>query len=129
MVSSEIRPFGFIVESGDNKTAFLSQKPEQIMSSGNFNQVPFMIGFTTREGMLAEIVKHFRKEEVPFDTYIPWNFGFDHNKPEVKALGDRIKKFYFGNEEPSPNNIIKTYDVGLDFKFFYDDFVFFLVGI
>ncbi|XP_044253151.1 uncharacterized protein LOC123004101 [Tribolium madens] len=116
LVASEIRPFGPVVESGDSKTAFLAQEPFQIILSGNFIQVPLMIGFTSREGMLAQLFKDCRKEFSVHD-YIPWFFGY--SKEETKALSATIKNFYFGNEEPSAKNVIKAFDLVTDIIFLY----------
>ncbi|XP_015838032.2 alpha-esterase like protein E3 isoform X1 [Tribolium castaneum] len=116
LVANEIRPFGPVVESGDKKAAFLTQEPYEIILSGNFNQVPVMIGFTSREGMLAQMFKDCRKD-FSVQDHIPWTFGY--SKEEAKAVTTTVKKFYFGNEEPSADNVVKAFDLASDVFFLY----------
>jgi hypothetical protein len=68
--------------------------------------VPYMTGFTTAETMH---IVFFKDGEV--DTYeeaIPWTFGYQEKTEESKAVAQKIKEFYLGNEEASKKNILKV---------------------
>lgn len=46
------RPFGLVIEPVSKKTAFLTKKPIDIISSGGYNKVPMIFGYNSMEGNL-----------------------------------------------------------------------------
>jgi hypothetical protein len=82
-----------------------------MMAQKNY-PVPFMTGFTTAETMH---IVFFRDGEV--DTYeeaVPWSFGYQEKTEDSKAVAQKIKEFYLGNEEASKKNILKVDQVSLE---------------
>ncbi|RZC31955.1 uncharacterized protein BDFB_007202 [Asbolus verrucosus] len=111
VVASERRPFGLVIEEKSNGSAFITEEPMNIMLSGKFNHVPLMTGYTTAEGMCFELFKNPNCPNRPtFEDIIPWFFGYQLGSAESKAVAEKIKKFYYGSEEPSSANIGKKYD-------------------
>lgn len=43
-------PFGPIVEPSDAPGAFLSQTPQEVIKSGKFGQVPWLVSYLTEDG-------------------------------------------------------------------------------
>ncbi|KAJ3619367.1 hypothetical protein MTP99_005055 [Tenebrio molitor] len=116
--ASELRPFGVVVEKNSNEPAFLRDEPVTLLAEKKFHQVPFMIGFTSSEGMCFEVFKDPNNPDRPtIEDLIPWGLGYEPGTAESQALATKIKKFYFGDEEPSQKNISKRYDLMTDVMF------------
>lgn len=84
------------------------------MLSGNYNKVPLLIGYCNREGMLTEIFNKLTgKQPVhdDFESSIPYIMNLKRGSPESKQLAQKIKDFYYGDEEPSLDTIGIFYDV------------------
>lgn len=117
MIASELRPFGFVIESMiNNKLPIMTEEPLPAMVGGRFNHVPFIIGFTSTEGM--EICKNLKIENIQIlENFVPWSFDYDLNKTEKAEMSKKFQEFYFGEEDPykQPN---KIYDVGYFYLFF-----------
>ncbi|KAF5273127.1 hypothetical protein FQA39_LY07617 [Lamprigera yunnana] len=108
-----VRPFGPVVENVTVMSPFLTKDPVDVLLSGDFNHVPMIIGFNSREGMLAvgeskrmgleiEFMSNFQKA-VPHLMKIPPNSDLS------MKLAEKIKSFYYGSEIPSLNNINQYY--------------------
>jgi carboxylesterase type B len=116
MAGSEIRPFGVVVEKNSKEPAFLPEEPMKLLAEKKFQQVSFMIGFTSNEGIAFEVFKIPEKPNGPtMEDLIPWYLGYKARTAECKALAAKIKKFYFGDEEQWRKNIAKNYDVSEQF--------------
>ena len=98
---------GYVIERSSPE-AFIDDEPMKLISSGRFNQVPFMLGFTTAEGMLFDL---FFKELGDIREIVPWSFGYEADAPETDLVAYRIQEFYFGDEEYSSKIVSKKYDV------------------
>ena len=98
---------GFVVETNSSQP-FLDDEPMNIITSGRFNQVPFMVGYTTGEGMIFDLM---RRELKDFRDVVPWFFGYERDAPETRTIADKIKKFYFGDDEVSPKTVTQKYNV------------------
>lgn len=96
MILGEQRPYGPIVEK-PNKTAFITKHPFELITSGNYNHVPLLIGYTSHEGLLMEIVRKLFPGLDNLWTYratIPWILNAtDEVKDEIETLMSN----YYGN--------------------------------
>ncbi|KAF2892582.1 hypothetical protein ILUMI_13585 [Ignelater luminosus] len=112
-IPSEIRPFGPVVEASTKEPTFLSEEPIDLISSGRFNQVPLMIGYTSREGMLSEIITKNRYGEVrlitDFERAVPYMLNMPKGSEMSKKVAERIKRYFYGDSEPSLDNIDQYY--------------------
>lgn len=111
------------MEKGHKEMAFLPSDPMNLISSGEYNQVPFMIGFTSREGMLFEIMTKFRFGEIKFvrdfEHSVPFSLNLPKGSELSKTIAKKIKSFYYGDEEPSHDNIDQYYMVSnINYSFF-----------
>lgn len=78
-----------------------------------------MIGFTTREGMLGEVIMKDRYGEfkviTEFEEAIPYFLNIPKNSDMFKKTAQRIKRFYFGDEEPTLENVDRYYVVSFEY--------------
>lgn len=100
-----------------NEEAFLTEQPVDILSSGNYQKVPFMSGYTSREGMLVVISENRAKtlhkslQSFDFETMVPFKLNHKPGSANSKKIADAIRKFYFGNEQLSEKTIDNFYMV------------------
>ncbi|KAJ3645083.1 hypothetical protein Zmor_022770 [Zophobas morio] len=127
-MEEEIIPYkpryvGFVIETS-SKEPFMIEEPINIMISGHFNQVPFLIGYNTLEGAVLDVLKKPGQPEAPdFEQLIPWSFGYEVGSPESKAVAAKLQKFYFGDEDYSQKLLRKKYDVLSDTHFIFGIYV------
>jgi carboxylesterase type B len=109
-----VRPQGPVIEH-KSPEAFLSEYPLDIIRSGQYNHVPIMIGYTTREGMLAEILQKRNPLNAwkDFESAVPNFLALERGSDMSKLIAQRIKEFYYGDEEPFTNNKDKYYLVNI----------------
>lgn len=62
------------------------------------------MGYNDLEGMMAEIVNG-DKLKANFDNQVPYELNLDEGSKEFKQVARRIKKFYYGDAEPTRENI------------------------
>lgn len=109
------RPHGPVVEKPTSEPAFLLEDPVKLLKSGNYAKVPLMIGFTTREGILGEIIMRDRQGEFKvttnFEESIPHFLNIPKHSETHKKTAKRIKNFYYGEEEPTLDNVDRYYVV------------------
>lgn len=97
------RPYGVAIEK-PSRYAFLAEQLKSIWQSGTYNKVPILIGYTDAEGILSAIyaarggVEPIHKS---FEGFVPSLFGLEKDSNISKQIADKIKKFYYGNKEPS----------------------------
>lgn len=117
LIASIIRPFGPVIER-KSSGAFLSEEPSTIIKSGAYNHVPIIIGYTTREGMLSEIYQKPKpyKPVTDFELCIPHFMKLQLGSNISKMVAKQIKEFYFGDKEPSTENVDKFYIVSQTVK-------------
>lgn len=121
---SDPRPFAPVVEKPSNEPAILTEEPLDIIISGNYNKVPLIVGYNNAEGLLMEVMLKKEKQQlVPnFDLAIPYYLGLKKGSTEWLELIERMKEFYFGQEEPTTENLDKYVLVcQIFFSFRYPD--------
>ncbi|KAF5299074.1 hypothetical protein FQR65_LT09432 [Abscondita terminalis] len=116
-----IRGMGPVIENSNSPDPIITQKPEEIILSGNYNHVPLIIGFNSREGMLADVLnREFRRHGhaiKDFENKVPHNMNVAKGSALSKSIADKIKSFYYGNETPTENNKNQYYLVHGDNQF------------
>lgn len=123
MYASEMRPHGPIMEKTTDEEAFLPAEPIDLILSGRYNKVPFMAGYTDMEGMLFEIMaarSGSSRITQDFELFVPHPLRFPKGSPGSKQVAQKIKKFYFGDEDMTLENAEKDFIVRLS------DLIFFL---
>ncbi|KAK5647709.1 hypothetical protein RI129_002601 [Pyrocoelia pectoralis] len=104
---------GPAIEKPTAKFPFIVQEPLDIILSKNYNHVPIMIGFTSREGMLFDLLNRIKYGDVKlvtdFETEIPYVMKVQKGSGLSKTISEKIKAFYYGKEVPSNDNINQYY--------------------
>lgn len=72
------------------------------MTSGEYNKVPFMTGYTDKEGYLVDLLIDMKLQAVQ-DTYdcnksllVPYQFNLSPGTPTHEAVKSKIEEFYKG---------------------------------
>jgi len=87
---------------------FMSQEPIDLMTSGNFQHVPWMVGITDDEGAsrayaFLEDKAGVKEFEEKFEKLGPLMFGFHDGQSEApKIMAKKVKDFYWGSSEIGP---------------------------
>ncbi|XP_018575290.1 juvenile hormone esterase-like [Anoplophora glabripennis] len=109
--------FAPIIEKPSN-TAFITENPIDIIKSGNYNQVPLMFGYTTREGMFLAALPllaaskglPFKKNPPNLEDAIPWRIGLESGSDISKQVCEKLKKTYFQGPDLVDNTYVMTTD-------------------
>nr|QIK02111.1 carboxylesterase 11 [Holotrichia parallela] len=114
------RPLGPVVEKiSPHEPAFLSEDPLDIMLQGRYHKVPFLLGYTSREGMLIELTVPKKHHLLgTFEEAIPYNLRIPKGSHLSLKTAKKIKQFYYGNKEPSLDDMEPLYKLHTD-NFFY----------
>ncbi|CAG9764858.1 unnamed protein product [Ceutorhynchus assimilis] len=110
--ASEKRPFSVVIES-PNETAFITKDLRELIKEGNYNDLPIMIGYTDKEGMVLETAKTYNVELPPFkmENIIPAEL----NLLEGSADSQKVVKILEGIYSKQPND--EHYDELTDTSF------------
>ncbi|CAG9814134.1 unnamed protein product [Phaedon cochleariae] len=98
-----------------NGTELISERPIDHIKSGNYNQVPMMIGYCSNEGLLAATgdemfhVPYSKGEEHNLDLFIPWFMEIQKESTESELVCRRIADVYL-KEENISNKFLLTSD-------------------
>lgn len=103
--------------------AFITKHPLDIITSGEFAQIPYINGITTDDGALKSptiynnnsLVERLNKE---FDHVAPMVLHYDHH-PSSKKISAKIKEFYFQNRDIDNTTKAEVTDVITDALFYY----------
>lgn len=99
------------VETSTSEERFLPDSPINILKSGNYNKVPVIIGATSNEGLLMNIITMHLKDDIePANDaeYAPYWLNVSHEK--AVQVGKRIKDHYYTGKIPSDENKQCYYD-------------------
>ncbi|XP_060536974.1 uncharacterized protein LOC132708568 [Cylas formicarius] len=88
------RPFSPVIEKS-SPTAFLSKHPLEVLKSGEFNQVPMIVGCTSEEGWRFDT---FKQSQSCIEQGIPWYFHLKPGTEEYERVNKSFKAFYDGYE-------------------------------
>ncbi|KAI4462831.1 carboxylesterase [Holotrichia oblita] len=110
-----------IVESPSSQEPFLSERPIDILLSGDYTQVPYLTGFNDLEGLLMETNSLALTGESmlieDFTEFVPFDLDIVPGSEEERALSQRIKAFYYGDTKPSRDDIMPAVELYSDFIF------------
>lgn len=117
---SHIRPYGPVIENVTNEPAFIAKDPLSIILSGDYNKVPFIIGYNNREGMYLKTRTKTQDGQytydIDFETMIPFDLNLQKGSADSLEIVTLMKHFYFGNEELNETNVDNCYMVEYSFN-------------
>lgn len=96
---SELMYAPSIEKNFDGVEAFLTEKPYQLLTRGNYTKVPLIIGFTNEEGyfFIGADDAVVSKSILDFEFALPNNVEFP-SELEKKRVAGEIKEMYMGDE-------------------------------
>ncbi|XP_044731133.1 neuroligin-3-like [Chrysoperla carnea] len=106
------RVLGPIVESSEgDDPKFLLGKPELLCTKGEFIKVPLLIGTNSCDGMV-HTTNDYLDKLLPLnftdpELLVPRFMNIPKGTPQSLEIGQRIMKYYYGNETPSRRNAEK----------------------
>lgn len=101
-----------------NPEAFITDHPLDIMASGKYNKVPIIIGYTSREGMLLEVLGKINDKKLEyrlkdFEKAIPLHYNLTKGTPISKTVAKKIEDFYYGKSQSLEEDVDKFYIVSI----------------
>ncbi|XP_072935434.1 juvenile hormone esterase-like isoform X1 [Epargyreus clarus] len=99
---------------------FLEKSPFDIITSGDYEKVLMLYGFTTMEGLFRMDLfdvwsNHMNKK---FSDFLPGDLKFK-TKEEKNLIAKKVKHFYFGDKPVSPETVLGYVDYFTDVLFVY----------
>ncbi|CAG9814179.1 unnamed protein product [Phaedon cochleariae] len=101
-----------------NGTEVISERPIDLLKSGKYQQVPLMIGYNSKEGLLAVNsdgmfhTPYQDEEKHNLDLFIPWFMDIPKGCSESKQICDKFANVYLNGE-----NVHDKYLLPSDFYF------------
>ncbi|XP_077284723.1 esterase FE4-like [Arctopsyche grandis] len=101
--------------------SFLSKLPTDFLKEGNFANVPLILGYNNGEGMglIKNNVKKAAIINADFTRKVPRDIAKAVSPEQLKAIGESVKKFYFGNGEIDKNCFELINNLEGDYNFIY----------
>ncbi|XP_063890931.1 carboxylic ester hydrolase isoform X12 [Helicoverpa armigera] len=111
--------FGPCVER-DTEGAFLTESPLTILKNGDFEKLPMLYGFANMEGLFRIDMFNVWKDKMnsKFAEFLPADLKFETDGAREEVI-ELIKKFYFGGQPVSNDNILRYVDYFSDVPFVY----------
>ncbi|XP_060524235.1 juvenile hormone esterase-like [Cylas formicarius] len=92
--------------------AFLSENPYDLLESGNFNQVPILIGMTSEESLaFVNSISMAESEAKKLDSEAEYIYPYDfeaENPDNEKTIEEFIKEIYLPSNETFSDNLYKV---------------------
>lgn len=108
------------VERDTGSERILKETPYEVLKNGNYHKVPFLTGFSNKEGILR--IPHYNqwKDDMNenFEKYLPADLKFS-SQEEREEVARQIKEFYFGNETIGDSTLEAYVDYFGDYTFAY----------
>nr|CAD7444825.1 unnamed protein product [Timema bartmani] len=108
------------VSSGD--VVFLPDEPIKMMQSGQFNKVPYIIGANSEEyresaTSLNNTPSSWTSLSKSFERYVPLDLGLERGSEQSLQIAEKIRKFYFGDQNMSTSTVPQFCDMETDIMF------------
>nr|ANS53404.1 esterase 4 [Sitophilus oryzae] len=86
-------------------TTFISKSPIEIITSGEYNQVPLIIGYNNREGILFNDLRKKAGFDAKPEYFVPHNVDFYGNDTDRQYYVDKIQEKYLSGPNDDDNVI------------------------
>lgn len=96
------------------ETSFITQDPIDIITSGNYNKIPVLIGYCKDEGIFTEVILTRVKKQIAhedFEALIHHKLGLVKGTTASKDIALKIKNFYYPDQKVDIDPIQAFYDV------------------
>ncbi|CAH1101525.1 unnamed protein product [Psylliodes chrysocephalus] len=119
--TSVVRPFGPVIEYKHDE-AFLDEDPVEIIKAGKNQQIPVIIGYTSLEGLLYEVIRKVRSDaKLPgsLEVDIPYELNISEKSETAKKIAEEMKQFYYNDKDLSKKNINIRFMLSSDILFLH----------
>ncbi|XP_037299218.1 LOW QUALITY PROTEIN: esterase E4 [Manduca sexta] len=106
----------------DNVEAFLTEDPIDMVLHKKVNNVPFIVGYNSAEGLLMledQLNKSKVMNEIP-SNLVPREIAEKVTEVKLKEFGERIKKFYVGDKDYGNDTADGIVNMQTDLHFAYN---------
>lgn len=97
MTDNKLQTFAPCVEE-PNETAFLTRSPIDIITSGDFNKVPMIIGYNSNEGLIILLEKLNpaapKDPKIPYEHFVPLQMNLPADCEERQKICEKLKAAY-----------------------------------
>lgn len=112
-----------IVEPYDNGTVFVDRDVPSMNVSAWGHRIPMIVGGNSGEGyiMYGHTMRNERlfSDRSYFDNAVPRELGLSEHGSERRCMGDVIRRFYYGDETPTIQNVGPYADMLTDKHFWH----------
>ena len=121
-----LRPFNFVpvVEPEDAEEPFLTEVPFKIMQSGDFTQVPYMMGYNSRESLF--MIREFLIDSKIMDKFnenphllVPLAWNIEEGSEASKAVSTAFQNLYWGGGNATTDKKPEWVTYMTDHQFIY----------
>lgn len=103
--------FGPCIEVS-NETAFLTKNPIDIVTSGDYNKVPMIIGYNSNEGLVVlfdqiSTNSTISDQNINFERFIPYQMKRHLNDNMKKEIEMKLMQIY-SNDRPGDKFLVST---------------------
>lgn len=115
-------PFGPTIEPYNNGNAFLTEEIIKMSQKGWGKDIDIMIGNTSNECLMY--VNMMKSQELldtvsSFQRYIPRDLKLEVDSEKRLEFGEILKKHYYGNSEPSTDNLMGIVNISNDCNLYH----------
>lgn len=105
----------------EGQEQFLTEDPLDLLLAGKVSKVPMVTGYNSAEGlmMLNDHLKKMKTLNEQPSYFVPRDIATKVSKETLDELGQRIKKFYFGNKDMTTEDCQAIVDLHTDINFTY----------
>ncbi|XP_041984348.1 esterase FE4-like [Aricia agestis] len=102
-IISELLYSPCVEEEIDGVEAFITETPYNLLSKGNYNKVPIMLGYNGAEGLLFMGMENDTTiPYINFEKSIPKSYRIP-SKAELKKMGEKLEKLYLDGDKTNKN--------------------------
>ncbi|GJQ76667.1 hypothetical protein Trydic_g15525 [Trypoxylus dichotomus] len=94
---------GAIVENIKDDLAFMPNNPEELIAAKEYQEVPFMLGFTDEEAIILDVISYLtqgKPKQLPTELTLTHTLNLKDQKAEAEAI-KKIEDFYLKQADAS----------------------------
>lgn len=93
-----------------NETEFLTRNPIDVITSGDYNKIPMIIGYNSNEGALIYQINRktdIHKTNIVYENYIPQQMNLPTDSDLRRKICEKLKKTY-SNDHSADKCLVST---------------------
>lgn len=114
-IDNKVRSYAPCIET-PNESAFLTRNPIDIITSGDYNKVPMIIGYCSNEGLLFALLSkdlsykpgNSKTLDIEYQYYVPQQMNLSEDSDLKKELCAKLKKMY-SNDRSNDKYLVRKF--------------------